>query len=129
MISQITDQIWIGDQVDALNEDLYKLYKFDFVLNLNDRHVEDEFRLLERLGIKWIHYPTPTKELLKEASESLEYGVNHGERCLVHCEAGIDRAPFVVALCLARMKHLPLNKAYNIVKYYRRYVTEHYEWV
>ncbi len=134
MINQITPRIWIGDQVDALSEDLLKHYKFNCILNLNDREELDEENLAKKLNINYIVYKIPElkqfKTRLHEAPiilvnlQSTKYN-----KILVHCEAGIDRAPFVVALYLSKTKNLPLSKAYNIVKYHRPCVVEHYEWV
>lgn len=129
MISKITDQIYIGDQVDAENPDVYKTLKFTAVLNLNDRFSYDEEKLVKDNGMysEWI--PNIFLDKGKRATERLEKIVTEGHKVLVHCEAGIDRAPFIVAKYLALEKQIPISKSYNIVKYFRKQTFVHLEWI
>lgn len=48
---------------------------------------------------------------------------------LVHCNASIDRAPFVLAAYLARSRNIDIADAYKIIKKNRSQVVEHFEWV
>jgi len=49
-------------------------------------------------------------------------------KILVHCSAGIDRAPFLVASYLARSNHLDIADVYREIKKVRPSVCEHIEW-
>ncbi len=128
MISKISEQVYIGDQVDAISEELYNIYKFDEIINLNNREDPDELKLVKKYNIGYVNLGHPQKEKGKAAGY-LYGAVQNGKKILVHCEAGIDRAPFVVAQYLAMAKKIQLNKAYNIVKYFRPQTIEHFEWV
>ena len=134
MISKITDQIYIGDQVDATNKELLEQLNFNCILNLNDREDLDEEKISKQLGINYIVYKIPEKKQFKirlhEASEILKnLEDTKYDKILVHCEAGIDRAPFVVALYLSKKLNVPIHKAYNIVKYFRPQTFVHTEWI
>jgi protein-tyrosine phosphatase len=131
MISKINDNIYIGDQLDALNKELLEKYKFDVVINLNNRIDPEEEKIVSSTGASYVEadYEMDFKEMLKNISYSLEEYSNAGLKTLVHCEAGIDRAPFVVALYFSTKNNIELSRAYNVVKYFRRQIMEHYEWV
>ncbi len=133
MISRITEQIYIGDQMDAINEGVIKHYQFDAILNVNDRELPEEIELCRKYNIGYTYYPAygkNQKQRMQNCAKSLAalIQINY-QKILVHCEAGIDRAPFVVALYLSAAKSIPVTKAYNIIKYYRHQVMEHLEWI
>jgi protein tyrosine/serine phosphatase len=50
-------------------------------------------------------------------------------RIIIHCTAGIDRSPFVVASYLVRVCGLDLAEAYRQIKKVRPCVCEHPEWI
>jgi protein tyrosine/serine phosphatase len=136
MISRITDRIFIGEQSDAINEHVLKQLHIDCIINVNDRKHPNEELLAEKLGINYITYEygqvktqKDFKDILKDSSEILYNLPETYQNILVHCEAGIDRAPFVVTLYLAKQKNIPYEKAFNIVKYYRRHIMIHPEWL
>ena len=59
------------------------------------------------------------------------YGIifNDSEaKILIHCTAGIDRSPFLVAFYLARSRHLDIADAYREIKKIRPCIIEHLEW-
>lgn len=128
MISRITDQIYIGDQNDAVNEELYKIYKFDSIINVNDRELKEELDLVKKYDVGYVIFGHPQGDKGLQAAGYLWGCVAHEEKVLIHCESGIDRAPFVVAQYLAKKNHIPLHKAYNIVKYFRPQIFVHLEW-
>lgn len=136
ILTQIIKNVWIGEQSDAETEETLK--NFDFIVNLNDRESEIEKSLVEKHHIVYIIFPRPDKHSLMKAAGYLSGAVATGKRILVHCEAGIDRAPFVVALCLAMLSSRPstmpelrarLADAYKTLKKARPQVMEHYEWL
>jgi protein-tyrosine phosphatase len=136
MITQIMENLWIGEQSDSEKEET--LRNFDFIVNLNDRESKIETSLVEKYHIVYVIFPRPDKHSLMKAAGYLSGAIATGKRILVHCEAGIDRAPFVVALCLAMSSGRPptmlelrarLADAYKTVKKTRPQVVEHYEWL
>ena len=140
MISQITRRIFIGEQNDALNAEALQSHEINCVINLREKSVPEEKTLLRKLGIHYEHVPIPregTKSMVafKKSlglatvilDEMLDDDQQH--KVLVHCEAGIDRAPFVVALWLFSVGDLELSQAYAIIKQRRKHIMEHYEWL
>ena len=138
MIEQITGKVAI---CEALDINAYNLSNgigpFDCVLNVNYQEFPGEKELCEGLGIEYVWRPCPRKrshttEAMKNdlnlAAETLETLIKHYKRILVHCEAGIDRAPFVVAKFMVNSINLSLNDAYWVVKHHRKCTLEHYEW-
>jgi len=71
----------------------------------------------------------PFRRGLNLALDLLEKSVNNGEKVLIHCIAGMDRSPFVVAEYLVRVKNFSsLADAYSFIKSKRPQIFEHYEW-
>ena len=126
LMSKITDQIYVGDQQDASNEHLYKMKLFDCIINLNDRESEEELKLVKKYNILYASF-----NIFREKEKVAGYlwgAVEQGRKVLVHCEAGIDRSPFLVALYFSKKNNILLSKAYNIVKYFRPQTFIHLEW-
>jgi len=152
MITWITENIAIGEYTDAINEELLKKEKIDCVLNLR---AKDEASVVEKtlelfLGIKYFHVGVgshqglePIKIELRTATYMLELLTEKYKRILVHCTAGIDRAPFVVAYWMVGnywlfddISYLQgedlkfwIRKSYKFIKEKRPQIVEHYEWI
>ena len=156
MITWITENVAIGEYTDAVNEELLKKEKIDCVLSLRGGGVEiyseSEEELCRVLGIDFYRVPIMeydkqevTKIQLRTAAYMLEQLTEKYKRILVHCTAGIDRAPFVVArwiikkdIIFAGMTEYSYTEedlkywiveAYKFIKKKRPQVIEHMEWV
>jgi len=153
MITWITENVAIGEYTDARNVELLKKEKIDCIFNLrvnNPEGIADEI-LEETLELCSKMYPLDNpiphyyhievgrhqgleaiKIELRTAAYMLELLAGKYERILVHCTAGMDRAPFVVAYWLHKYSSMELwdfNKAYSFVKKKRPFIVEHYEWI
>jgi len=140
MISQITKRIAIGEYSDALNLKILQQMKCDYVLNVHN--VEKKHSLnYEKFGIRYYWSPIPgdrehtTQQLFKEdfciAANSLE-GVIKSDvynQILVHCSAGLDRAPAVVAKYLMNVAHLTPHQAYDLIEKQRPEIFRHVDWI
>jgi len=133
MITWITEQIAIGEWLDSHNLPLLVQERIDCVLNLDSR--QDEYELGMQ-GIIFCHLKvgdhqglTIIKIELQSAVYMLKLLVKQYDRILVHCIAGIDRSPFVVARYLQESDGLELGEAYKLIKEKRPWIAEHYEWV
>ena len=160
MITWITKNVAIGEYTDALNEELLKKEKIDCILSLRTglglESGNDDFKfyLYDRMEIRYYNIPVGInahidKESIKveliTAAYMLEQLIGKYKRILVHCTAGIDRAPFVVAYWIAGYSgygkdinfiyskefnfNFWINKAYELIKEKRSQVIEHMEWI
>lgn len=132
MITWITDKIAIGE-VSDINLDSLVMQEIDCVLNLcikPDPIPEYDF------GVDFYHVAVggrqglnPILIELKTAGYMLNLLDQHYKKILVHCVAGIDRSPFVVAKYLVEHGHAKsIGEAYGIIKKKRPFIVEHYEW-
>lgn len=158
MISWITENVVIGEYTDAVNEKLLKKEKIDCVLSLRGSGVEDssndERYLLYSLGISFFRVPvlettfmSDIKIMLRVAAYMLKQLTKKYKKILVHCTAGIDRAPFVVAYWMAKKKYKDgyeglrdlddyrddcqfwVREHYRIIKKKRPQIMRHLEWI
>jgi len=147
MITWITENVAIGEYLDTLNRELLKKEKIECVLSVREFSSEKEEEMCNFLDIDYYHVqvgahqePDPIKIELRTAAYMLELLSQKYKRILVHCAAGIDRAPFVVAYWLAsttclmqEWKDLGCKKCigeyYRVVKKKRPQIIEHYEWI
>lgn len=164
MISWITDNIAIGEYTDVINEELLKKEKIDCILSLRtglgleESMNESYLDFLEGLGIIYYNVPVginPHKDIntikieLRTAAYMLEQLTNKYKRILVHCTAGMDRAPFVVAYWMLKHEPCPtllkkgddifsmhkrdlrfwIIRAYEFIKEKRPQIIEHMEWI
>lgn len=144
MINWITENIAIGEYTDAINRELLTKEKIDCVLSLRGGEAEQnnlyEEKLCRGLGISFCNLPVieydfleVLKIQLKSASYMLEQLSRKYKRILVHCTAGIDRAPFVVAAYLSELHKgeqysVNMEYFYSKVKRLRSQIIEHWEW-
>jgi len=149
MISWITENVAIGEFLD-INQELLEKEKIDCILNLRLSVSTREDVVRQVLGIAYYHVSVgreqglePIKIELKVASYMLGLLAEKYNRILVHCTAGMDRSPFVVALYLTRLNadvsratkldttdlKFWLDKAYNFIKEKRPQIIKHMEWV
>lgn len=142
MITWITDHIAIGEYTDAINEKLLKKEKIDCVFSLRHEvtYVDPDPEWYDEMGIDFYKIPvgyfpqTTIKIELRTAAYMLEQLTKKYSRILVHCTAGMDRAPFVVVAFLAWVhtgeQYLAnMEYWYSRVKRLRPQIIEHWEWV
>jgi len=148
MITWITENVAIGDSTDAINEELLRKEKIDCILNLttfDSRIVENT--ITSFLGVKYFHIYVgrhqglePIKIELRVAAYMLELLVKRYKRILIHCTAGMDRSPFVVAYWIVKYQgndicenkedlKFWISAVYKVIKEKRPQIIEHVEWV
>jgi len=159
MISWITETIVIGDYSDALNEEALIQSKVDCILSLRGGEAEnssiEEEQLCHNLGIVFFRVPiydmdywtnhdsgkdqTNVKIQCRVAAHMLDLLTDEYKRIMVHCTAGIDRAPFVVAYYMGKVDDeysmtesdlkFWIDNAYKFIKRKRPQIMRHMEWV
>jgi len=110
-MNYIWDNIYIGDEHDASSFKLTRGFK---ILDLRELHID------EKQDLKAVYQ-------IYHALSELTYLHNQG-KVLVHCNAGIDRAPFVVALWFHITKGYDFDTSYDFVKKKRPQAIQHWEW-
>ncbi len=115
MINHIWGNVYIGDEQDALSQGYVNRTGITAVLDLRELHID------EKLDKEAIHQ-------VGEAIIELKRLTSNGNKVLVHCHAGMDRAPFVVAYYLHVWAGYSFQDAYDLVKGKRPQTIEHWEW-
>jgi len=168
MITWITPQIAIGELSDILYNSIEDLQKIGFtsvisILMKDDERLRKKFREAWNKGIlirqHFIQVGSEsmvedlTGENLKRFVSQLNlayykldsiFYADYQEKVLVHCVAGMDRSPFVVARYLVEKKRImprltdkkmefvsvrTMSEAYAFIKKKRPQIIEHPEWV
>lgn len=149
MISWITEKVAIGDYSDAMNRESLIKEKIDCIVCLRRYLPVKEEALRNILKIPLFHISVGSRQglesikiELRTATYLLELLSEKYNRILIHCTAGIDRSPFVVACYMARMElecqdDFPIQRdfkhwvteAYKFIKRKSPQVMEHWEWI
>lgn len=139
MITWITDKVAIGEYSDACNREALEQNKIDCVLDLRVVDSLGEFLMLEQMGVHYFKLGIgreqglePLRIEIKNAASMIKLLAEKYNRILVHCTAGIDRSPAVVALWLFKYESMELwdlDKAYTFIKDKRPQIKEHWEWI
>jgi len=138
MISWVTKNLAIGELSD-IEPEIIEAHKIDAILNLMVHENYSCYDLaIHRSG--YCHAPvgvTNPEDNLAKFQTECNYAVNSLQvlsergykRILVHCVAGMDRSPFVVAIRLVRDKICSSYiEAFNLIKKKRFIALEHSEW-
>jgi protein tyrosine/serine phosphatase len=157
MISKITENLYIGEYSDVVGQTLeetssrlkqIKALGIEHVISLCARiQIAKEAEAFKansqdnNLGI-WLHHqPIPVNRKVAGQRDPFKVGVElslneinsillhePNTKILIHCTAGIDRAPFVAASYLVKVCGLDFEDAYRQIKKARPSICEHLEW-
>jgi len=120
MISQITDDIYIGDKEDAERAEGLKricVHENPIVLVSTDIHIP--FVYCERASIEML-------DLIYQTIESL---LAQGDKVLVYCHMGIERSPLAVVWYLHKKYAMSIEEAYQIVLPRRKQAMDRRQWL
>lgn len=145
MIDHIFENIYIGEYSDTINPDALVQNKIHLIINLRGKPNPMSRKLFRDHYIRQIEVPIttdPDEDFLSFMQEvdratlglSLER-FREGDRpvyamtnIMVHCTAGMDRAPFVVALHLYQKCNMTFEKAYELVEEKRKGTPIKFHW-
>jgi protein-tyrosine phosphatase len=115
--SEIIPNLFVGDLQDA--------QRFEGVI------INVLPDLLEGEPAQAIHMPFLTEGLtsLERTAEVIDAALTRGERVLVHCEEGCERAPLVVAWFLKTRRAMTLDEAYALLKRRRPIIEDRRRWL
>ena len=115
--SEIIPNLFVGDLQDA--------QRFDgMIINVLPDLIEGE-------PAHAIHMPFLARglETLEGTAVLIDDGLARGERVLVHCEEGCERAPLTVAWFLHRRRGMSLDEAYSLMKRQRPMIEDRRRWL
>lgn len=115
--SEIIVGLYVGDLQDAQRFDGVVISVLPDVPEVEPAHA--------------IHMPflARGRESMDETAELIDAALARGERVLVHCEEGCERAPLVVAWYLRARRGLTLDEAYALLKSRRPIVEDRRRWL
>jgi len=78
-----------------------------------------------------IHHPILRNGIdsMNRTAEFIEAALARGDRVLVHCEEGCERAPLVIAWFLNTRRGMTLDEAYALIKSRRPIVVDRRRWL
>lgn len=123
-ISQVTENLYIGQQLLWFHKKLFQAKKLSAVLDITAESCEPMFLCADKtipyLKIPLIDKTSPT---VKQLEDGVVWGVsqiNHGRNLYVHCGAGHERSAVYVAGILLRMGDCScLNQAIAKIRHNR----------
>lgn len=126
--TKINDQVYLGSKEDAEDIAFLLQVKITTIINVNyPIESERELDLVKRhkLGYIILHDLTAAAGYLLGAYR----GTNEKQQTiLVHCNDGVARAPFVVAMFLKHINKITIEEAYAIIEKLRQPIIKHYIW-
>lgn len=125
MWTKIEDNLLLGDLQDA--KEFATLKDGVIICVLENRPEDEPFRAL--------HIPIITNSShvhskdLSNISDVITALLNAGNKVFVHCMAGLERSPLVIAYHLAKTKRITLDEGYRIVKKNRPQIYDRSTWL
>lgn len=125
-MDEIIPDLWLSDKEGALEAD-----ESFIVVSVAEKAIDRDNFLIPVYNHWELKDEGEVKNMDPFAVECVKKLVirllEHGKKVLVHCDAGIDRSPFIAAVVLeARGEEFP--DAYAIVRNRHPQTMEHFEW-
>jgi hypothetical protein len=128
--NEIIKGLFVGDIKDP--EYFRSSYPDGVIINILEGGAIDP----ERRDYLWVPllYPLTTYPKVNKTNKELIMKLIHenliqGKNILVHCGAGMERSPLVVACYLKEYHMLSLDEAYKVVKTHRRQTIDRRDWL
>ena len=122
--NRVDDNIFISGFAIAYHQPFLSDKKITRVIKLFREKDDDKYMVP---GIKYLRIDakdTPSYDISKHFDDCLEFikqGLEHNEKILIHCHAGISRSATIVLLYLLCIRNMPLHVSYSYLKQ-KRYV-------
>ncbi|KHJ40721.1 dual specificity phosphatase, catalytic domain protein, partial [Trichuris suis] len=113
--TKILPFLYLGSQQDAMDEDLLKKHRIDYVLNMSVASPKPDF-LQEEHFLRIPVNDSYSEKLLPyfdQAFRFVDKVRNTNANVLVHCLAGISRSPTLVIACVMRYLRMSSEEAYR----------------
>ena len=128
-MSEITDQIWVGNYGDACNEIFLSERKITHIINCAKELQASVLRPGYQINIVDDVADAKTKKYFLEAASVLDRWVREGNKIIVHCFAGISRSTSVVITYCMVYKGWSYDIAYRHLKQRRFQTNPHPDFV
>ena len=115
--SEIITGLFVGDLQDA------QCFDGMIISVLPDVHENEPARAIQ------IPFLANGRATLDSTAALIDAALNLGQRVLVHCEEGCQRAPLVVAWFLKTRRGFTLDEAYELLKRQRPIVEDRRRWL
>ena len=131
-MSQIDDQIWIGNSSNAHDQQFFKDRGITHILCCAE---ELKFRPGFVEASRWHHLPIvdniadEAEELFREGAALLKKWLNEGHKIMVHCFGGVSRSVSVVIAYYILYKGWSYDIAYSHCRQRRPYADPHDDFV
>jgi protein-tyrosine phosphatase len=123
MMSEIIDNLFIGDQQDAAQAPLTM-----WIVNVLEGHAPEQRGMLMWLPILPPGGPPAERAMLDAAITHIDRLLGMGHKVLVHCGAGVERSPLTVAWYLREKSGMDWDQAYALLREKRPVVQDRREW-
>jgi protein tyrosine phosphatase len=128
-MSEITDQIWIGNYGDACNETFLSERKITHIINCANELESSFLRPGYKIQVIDDKADEKTKKYFLEAASVLDRWVRDGNKIIVHCFAGISRSTSVVITYFMVYKGWSYDVAYRHLKQRRFQTNPHPDFI
>lgn len=119
----------MGEEADKQHEGTDRIYDDDIDLVIDIRNFFDHPNYLAPDDPAVFHGCYPRFVKLYTNCSILARLITKGTKIMIHCHAGIDRAPFVAAFIIHKMHGMPFREAYEFVATKRPQTMVHPEWI
>lgn len=106
-MNYITDNLYVGDEVDATQEPMDHIDRVVTMCQGSNHMTTDHFPIDDG------EHPYP---VFREAADTVLECLENNETVMVHCNAGISRAPSVAAAALAAYRGVDYGTALSTVR-------------
>lgn len=125
----VTDDIAIGDGVEAEDEDLLLSLGITHVLNVHPMKMEYNKIYVSSKYARIPWHDENDLQRLDEALDFMDQALNDGGKVLVICGAGFERSPLTVFAYLHKKRGLSIEEAIYTVRSGRPQSDLHLDWL
>merc|ERR1719376_1513497 len=116
-ITEVLPDLYLGNAMDAANEDLLKSSNIRFILNLTKTCPNYSYSTFHYKQIKIEDScREDIKSIVEEAIDFIEDAKANKSAVLIHCQGGVSRSPTVTIAYIMHLQGLSLADAYEFVK-------------
>jgi protein-tyrosine phosphatase len=121
---EILPNLWLGNVKASRNRDFLHTYKINVIVNCTKNFDFDSTAILPetkkiRLAVSDTNTPEANRDMLALLDRAVTYihrQLTRGDHVLVHCYAGKQRSPAVIAAFIVKYCEWPLDKSLKVIE-------------